>query len=76
MNQGVDRMGKETELYGGIGKLIATGLVAPYPRLDNLPADYRRTLGTWAEERSRVYQVQRKQAGLLWPREIEGSTPT
>ena len=65
MNQGVDRMGKETELYGGIGELIATRLVPPYPRLDNLPADYRRTLGTWAEERSRVYQARRKQVGLL-----------
>ena len=65
MNQGVDRMGKETELYGGIEELIATRLVPPYPRLDNLLADYRRTLGTWAEERSRVYQAPHKQVGLL-----------
>ena len=65
MNRGVDRMGKETELHGGIGELIVTRLVPPYPRLDNLLADYRRTLDTWAEERSRVYQAQRKQGGLL-----------
>ena len=65
MSQVVDRMGKETELYGGIGELIATRLAPPYPRLDNLWADYRRTLGTWAEERSRVYQARRKQVGLL-----------
>ena len=65
MNQGVDRMGKETELYGSVRELIVTRLVPPYPHLDNFPADYRRTLETWAEERSRVYQARRKQVGLL-----------
>jgi len=65
INQGVDRIGKGTELYSGIRELIATRLAPPYPRLDNLPADYRRTLGTWAAERSRVYRARRRQVGLL-----------